>query len=261
MPPTKKTPANQAEDNDIRVFSFRLIGTTPLLMHADDVEQADGLDAWRKDPAHKGVSKAGDDRSPPWTWKTYCYSDGKYISVPADNLMAALRYAGSQLTLKKQKTFKAATQCGLVIRELHCPVQVPIFNVPESPDNPESGIASGIKGWRKVDADAVNGLDGTFAEQAQAVKELGFKLFVKRAPVGTSKHVRVRPRFEHWMLEGTIEVAMPEFTTEVLTKLWTIAGNYAGLCDWRPASPKSPGPFGRFQAELEEITGQQRAAA
>lgn len=251
---TTKNRNDKSDENDIRSYKFTLIGTSPLLMHADDVEQADQLNDWRKNPSNKGVSKAGDDRSPAWTWKTYCYSDGKNIAIPADNLMAALRYAGSQIILKKQKTFKQATQCGLVIRELFCPIQVPVYNNPEDPE-------SGIKSWKTVSADAVNNLDGTFAEQAQAVKELGFKLFVKRAPVGTSKHVRVRPRFEHWKLEGSLDVAMPEFTEDIIQKLWTIAGNLAGLCDWRPASPKSPGPFGRFQAELEETTGAQKAAA
>lgn len=225
-----------------RVYSFVLNGITPLLMHADDVEQGDRLDAWRKDPGNKGVSKAGDDRSPPWSWKTYCYTDGEHLAIPADNLMAAMRYAGAQLILKKQKTFKSATQCGLVIQDLFCAIQVPTLDADGQ-----------VTGWHKIKTADVEGIEGPFVEHVNRAKQLGFKLFIKRAPVGASKHVRVRPRFEQWRVEGVIEVAMPEFTEDVLVKLFTIAGNYAGLCDWRPSSPKSPGPFGRFVAQLREV--------
>lgn len=245
---SEMAPANGG-DGSPRVYAFTLTGITPLLMHADDVEQADRLDEWRKAPENKGVSKAGDDRSPPWTWKTYCYQDGQYLAIPSDNLMAALRYAGSQLILKKQKTFKSATQCGLVIRELFCPILLPVY---KDPTDPESEITD----WKPVKAADVDAIEGPFSQHAKTAQELGFKLFVKRAPVGASKHVRVRPRFEKWMVKGTVEVAMQEFTEEVLTKLWAIAGNYAGLCDWRPASPKSPGPFGRFTVELRELKGE-----
>ncbi len=243
---TKKVESVESGELAPRVYSFTLTGITPLLMHADDVEKADTLDAWRKAPENKGVSKAGDDRSPAWTWKTYCYSDGEDLAIPSDNLMAALRYAGSQLILKKQKTFKSATQCGLVIRDLFSPLLIPVYKDPEDTD-------SEIVSWKKIKAQDIEDIDGNFANHTKVANELGFKLFVKRAPVGASKHVRVRPRFERWMVKGTVEVAMQEITEDILSKLWAIAGNYAGLCDWRPASPKSPGPFGRFTAVLQEV--------
>ena len=43
---------------------FDLTGITALLMHNDDFESSDLLNAWRKAPANKGISVAGDDRSP-----------------------------------------------------------------------------------------------------------------------------------------------------------------------------------------------------
>lgn len=55
--------------------SFELTGTTPLLMHADDVDAADALIEWRQKPDNKNISKPGDDRSPPWAWQTYLYRD------------------------------------------------------------------------------------------------------------------------------------------------------------------------------------------
>lgn len=244
--------SNKHEDPDIRLYSFTLTGVSPLLMHADDVEKADELEAWRKNPQNKGVSKAGDDRSPPWTWKAYCYSDGEFLSVPADNIMAALRYAGSQLILKKQKTFKSATQCGLVVREMFCPLEVPAR---------EDEKTGEVLEWRRIKAEEIENIDGPFVEHTRAAKTLGFKLFVKRCPVGTSKHVRVRPKFEKWRISGHLEVGMPEFSEDVLSQLWTIAGSYAGLCDWRPSSPKSPGPHGRFRAELTPIEEVKTKAA
>src|SRR5688572_24302178 len=99
---------------------FTLKGHMPLLMHADDVEAADTLDVWRKAPENKNLSKPGDDRSPAWTWQTYLYSDGKNIAMPFENIMVAIRQAGTQLILKRQKTFKEITQSGLLIRDEYC---------------------------------------------------------------------------------------------------------------------------------------------
>jgi hypothetical protein len=42
-------------------------------------------------------------------------------------------------------------------------------------------------------------------------------------------------------------------STDVLANILTFAGAYAGLGDWRSSSPKSPGNFGKFTVEAEEI--------
>jgi len=224
-------------------YKYRLLGQTPLLMHADDVDQQDRLDAWRKAPENKNVSKAGDDRSPAWTWKTYCYSDQEHLAIPADNIMAALRYAGSSITLKKQKTFKSVTQSGIVIRDFFSPLYV-------GDGYDERGE---LVNARQITAASIDRIDGTFSQHAEAAKALGFKLFVKRAPIGRAKHVRVRPRFDFWEVRGIVDVVAKEITDNVMLQLFEIAGNYAGLCDWRPASPQSPGPFGRFAARLQKL--------
>lgn len=212
------------------IYKFSITGSTPLLMHADDVESCDMLMRWRKAPENKNLSVAGDDRSPAWTWQTYCYTDGLYLTVPSDNLMVALRQAGAEIKIKGNKTFKSETQSGLLIamENLHlrvCGERIPLSAI-----------------------DAITG-DTNFSEHAEAVKDLGFRLFVKRAKVGSSKHVRVRPRFDVWQLEGEIEVMAKEITEPVLRELFTIAGR-KGLCDWRPTAPKSPGPFGMFTATV-----------
>ena len=91
----------------------------------------------------------------------------------------------------------------------------------------------------------------TFTQQADAVRKLGFRLFAKRAKIGTSKHIRVRPRFDQWAVSGDIETIAPELTLEVVRQLFNLAGR-VGLCDWRPGC-KTPGPFGMFSATVEQV--------
>ncbi len=212
-------------------YSFELKGISALLVHADNVMASDDLTAWRKDPAHKSISVAGDDRSPPWTWMTYCYSDGASLCMLADAVMVALRFAGAKMIMKKQETYKAATQSGILIDEEFLPILI------------------GTKPVKCTDIAKLKNL--SFAEQLAGVEKLGFKLDVRRAVVGSSKHVRVRPRFDAWTLKGTLEVSEPAITTPVLQQLFDIAGARAGIGDWRP-SARASGSRGRFTAKLTE---------
>ncbi len=214
------------------LFDFKLTGITPLLVHADDVELSDTLTAWRKDTKNKNLSVPGDDRSPAWTWKTYCYSNGEHLTVPTDNLMASLLKAGAEIRLKGTTTFKSVTQSGLAMLTEHLPIEV---------------------NGKRIPSEAIEAIEGDFSEHAEAVKKHGFKLFVKRAKVGQSKHIRVRPRFDNWSLSGQIKVTAVEITPSALEQLFQIAGNSKGLCDWRPSAPKGPGPFGRFTVELKKV--------
>jgi len=210
---------------------FTLTGEMPLLMHADDVEAADTLDVWRKDPANKNVSKAGDDRSPAWTWMSYLYSDGTHVTVPSHNLMVNLRYAGTQIIMKKQKTFKETSQSGMLI--------------------PDEYLDFQVGNGRKVAMADILAMKGKlFAEQATGAEALGFRLYVKRARVGQSKHVRVRPRFDTWSVSGRVIVTAPELTFDVLKQMFEIGGR-GGMCDWRP-NCKTPGPYGMYSAEVKK---------
>lgn len=213
--------------------SFELIGVMPLLMHADDVEAADALEAWRKNPAHKNISKAGDDRSPPWTWQTYLYSDGTHITIPSQNLMVCLRYAGAQIVMKKQKTFKEASQSGMLIDSEFMTFRINGDQIPIAPFD-----------WMKSAIDE----PAAFTDEVASVKKHGFRLFTKRAKIGTSKHIRVRPRFDAWSVCGSLEVYAPEITFAVLEQMFALAGR-GGLCDWRP-NCKTPGPYGMYEAKL-----------
>lgn len=215
-------------------FSYKITGVSPLLVHADDVEKSDLLTKWRKDGKNKSVSTRGDDRSPAWTWQTYLYTDGISLVVPTDNLSACIREAATMMTLSGMKSFKEASQCGLIFHDDFLPI-----------------IGTLDRAIRVEEIDSLQ--DQSFAEQCESVKQLGFSLFVKRAKVGSAKHVRVRPRFDQWSLSGVVEITAKEIQEEHLSEMFELGGFYKGLCDWRPGSPKRPGRFGRFKTELKRI--------
>lgn len=221
-------------------YHFELTGQMPILFHADNVEENDKLREWRSDPKNSAMSQPGDDRTPPWTWQTYLYNNEEHLTVPAEVIMKNLCYAGAKVPVpgKGKLTFKSMSQTGLFIAEEHCK------------------FTTGGKQIKKADWLAIEHL--TFKEQSEAVKDLGFLLFVKRAKIGTSKHIRVRARFQTWQVSGTIAVVESAITEKVLGEMFLIGGKYGGLLDWRPNSPKSPGPFGTYVAKLTSLTAKSR---
>lgn len=224
---------------DARIYQFELTGSMPLLMHHDDVEAADDLIAWRKDPKNKPVSVAGDDRSPAWTWMTYLYHDGEHLAIPQQNIMTSLRYAGAKIASKGKTTFKSMSQSGLLIGSDFCEFA--------------------CDGRRIAIEDILDFRDESFSVHKKKARELGFDLLVNRAKVGTSKHVRVRAKFANWKIAGSVHVIEPAITTEILEQLFGIAGRYAGLCDWRPSSKESPGPYGTFTATITSAKAARKA--
>ena len=134
---------------------------------------------------------------------------------------------------KSGKTFRAQTQSGLMSTSPHW-------------------LLSGEKGPIKVkDVNALMKND-KFDEHRPAVNKLGFDLLVKRAKVGMSKHIRVRPMLRTWAVSGELIVTDEQITDEVLNSILAYAGTYKGLCDWRPGS-KTPGSFGTFKAKVTRI--------
>jgi hypothetical protein len=91
-----------------------------------------------------------------------------------------------------------------------------------------------------------------FMAHRSIAEKLGFDLFVKRVVIGTSKHVRVRPRFMQWGCAGTITVLDETLTDGVLQNLFSVAGRFVGCGDWRPSS-RSSGRYGCFSASLTRI--------
>lgn len=210
-------------------------GLTPLLMHADNIEWADMMEEWRKDPSNKAMSKAGDDRTPPFRWIGSLNTDGQIVTIPSEYIMRCLMEGGAQVpTGKGKKTFKAQSQSGLLCPEFHWPLHI---------NGSGATIAMGD----------INGLKSKthFIEHVEGVRKLGFSLFVKRVRVGQSKHIRVRPRFEQWSTEGRIVIMDEAITVKILRQILELAGRYKGLGNWRPGSP-TPGQFGMFEATVEE---------
>ena len=216
-------------------YAVTLTGETSLLMHHDNLMWAEAMNKWRLDPGNKKNSVAGDDRTPAWRWIGNLYVESGRVVVPADNLMTVLREGGKKVpTGKGQQTFKALTQSGIIVDQSAWTVLVNGKEIPYAP----------IKG--------MIGNSDFEAHQACA-QELGFELFVKRAKIGAAKHVRVRPRFDIWSVTGSLTVLDDMITTSVLENVLTFAGVYCGLGDWRPSSPKSPGPFGKFTSQVREL--------
>jgi hypothetical protein len=218
-----------------RTYKVMLSGNSPLLLHADDPTWSESIDKWRRQ-APKDISVPGDDRSPPWTWIGSCYTDGKQIVMAADCLMAVLREGGKKCPVKRGKgSYQRQTQSGIIVNE----VGWPLLNA----DN-------NIFPWEEIKK--LIGVQ-SFEKQEECARSLGFELFCKRAAIGTKKHLRVRPRFNKWSCSGTITVFDESLTEEIINEILTASGRFAGLGDWRPGSPKSPGPWGTFSHKLEEI--------
>jgi hypothetical protein len=113
-------------------------------------------------------------------------------------------------------------------------------------------LAVGTK-QREVPIDGLLALESEpeFGAHKHWALDHGFALHVKRARIGQSKHIRVRPRFDHWTATGTVLVTDEQATQQVLQDIWSYAGLYKGLGDWRPSS-KTPGSFGMFTATVKQ---------
>lgn len=219
-----------------RTYRVTITGKTPLLMHKDDIDWADTMEEWKNKASQtKGLSKAGDDRTPAWRWIGCLYHDDDALVISADNISRCLMEAGAAFLVPgaKNKTFKEQTQSGMMPGELGWPLLVDGKPVPMKP----------IRDLLKSE---------DFKHHREQVTPMGFSLFVKRAKVGMSKHIRVRPRFDRWSATGTIVVWDKQITQQMLSDIFTFAGERKGLCDWRPSS-KTPGQFGRFTAEVSAV--------
>ena len=220
----------------MRTYEVTITGKTPLLMHADNIEWADAMEAWKLNPDNKKHSKAGDDRTPAFRWLGSLYHDGESIAIPSDNLMRCIMEGGAMVLVpggKSGKTFKAQTQSGCMSEDAYWPLLVNGKAVPIGP---------------VLDMES----EPDFSKHQQFAAANGFELYLKRAKIGSSKHLRVRPRFNRWAAVGRLVVLDDQLTGSVLRDILRYAGQYKGLCDWRPSS-RTPGPFGMFNAEIREV--------
>jgi len=217
-------------------YKVTLNGLTPLLMHNDNIGFSDIVKKWMMDPTNKKTTVPGDDRTPAWTWIGYLYHNTKELGIPSDNLMTMLREGGAKVPKQGRETFKKQSQSGIVIdREQF---QFLLNNKP-------------------IPVEKINDLIyvNDFQKHVETIEKMGFELFVKRAKIGTKKHVRVRPLFRNWSAVGTITVLDEEIfgiTPEILETIFKLSGALCGLGDWRPSSPSS-GSFGKFDPIIEKV--------
>lgn len=219
----------------MKSYKVTLKGLSPILMHQDNPVFTESVKRWRINPENKGKSVNGDDQQPGWAWIGYLYHNSHVVGIPSDNLMTMLREGGAKVDTGKAKTtFKRQTQSGLYIEETIWPLLL------------DTG--------KPVDFAAIRdtlGGEEDFSAHVPAVQSMGFDLMIKRAKVGMSKHLRVRPIFAAgWSCSGKIVVTDDTLTKKVLESILHMAGNYCGLGDWRPSSPFAPGRYGMFEAEV-----------
>lgn len=223
-------------EQDMKTYQITIKGSQPLLMHADSIEWADTMDEWKNDKNNKKGSKAGDDRSPAWRWLGSLYHDGNHVVIPTENIMRCLMEGGAMVPVpgsKSGKTFKSQSQSGI---------------------RPEALGWALLSHGKPISTKKILALNGNpdFAAHKQTAIDHGFTLFLKRAKIGTSKHIRVRPLFDTWAAVGTLVVTDEQITRSVLEDILEMSGKYKGLGDWRPGG-KTPGSFGMFSAEIKEV--------
>jgi hypothetical protein len=176
----------------MRKYQVTITGKTPLLMHWDNIEWSDKLEAWKNDPANRKDSKAGDDRTPAWRWVGYAYHDGERLTIPSENIMRSIMEGGAMVPVpggRSGKTFKSQSQSGMMCLDHDWPLFVSGNEIPSESVHSLMSVSS-------------------FDEHKEAVKALGFDLHVKRAKIGMSKHIRVRPDFPAgWKLNGTLRIS------------------------------------------------------
>jgi hypothetical protein len=217
-------------------YRVKLTGVTGLIMHRDDVTSADRIKVWREERKRDKKVLKGDDRYPSWCWKTYLYTDGANVAFPTDNLSSGLSKAGVQFSLGGgKKSLKEAAVSSIMFPDEY-------FDFAPAGHDP-------IK--VKTIVDDIDD-DAEFEACIAPAMGLGIILDVKRASVGQSKHVRVRPRFAPgWTMEGAFINTNPDMIPEdQQQQLWQYFGEFVGIGDWRPSAPKKPGRHGKFTVEV-----------
>ena len=226
-------------------YRVTLIGISPLLMNADNIEEQDKLIAWRKIPENSAITVKGDDRTPGWTWTTRLCHDKSIVGIPRTYIEAALRDAGKKMPFPGggKETFKRYTQSGMSIEggDYMLPLR----------------YGDGYR--RSLTVKDINAIAkiNDFSEHLTLVAKLGFNLYINRVPIGMNgKHVRVRPVFDEWQTEFNLVVDDEDLSAlklPVLENLFRVAGTQIGIGDWRPSAPSTPGSYGRFLAIIKPV--------
>jgi hypothetical protein len=184
-----------------------LEGRSPLLMHNGQL--ADPLNPFVKSI---GVltSKARKTDDDLWQIRRLEFEGGLYFDpaigpfVPAENVESMLQ------TAAKQSRHGAAVQRGVIVQDNEVPL---LYEGPRTVDAM----------WEDFDAYAL----------------------VKRVVVNRgSSTMRCRPCFRSWAVEFDVLVDETQINPADFTEVVKRAGNYFGLCDYRPR-------YGRYEATVE----------
>jgi hypothetical protein len=152
-------------------------------------------------------------------------------------IMTMLREGGAKVSTGKGKTtYKKQTQSGIMLDQQQFALYVNGSEIPLNPIRNLIGVTD-------------------FTKHLDVSEKLGFELMVKRARVGRTKHIRVRPMFREWVAVGSLTVLDSELTgltQPIMQLVLDQAGALSGLCDWRPSSLAS-GIFGKFKPGVERL--------
>lgn len=230
----------------MREYHITLTGTSPILMHNRNLEWEVNVKRWEKDAANKSKSVKGDDRSPGWSWLGKLHHNEEVVCLPVDMLASCMMYGGAMVPLptgKSNTTCKSLSQSGCIIEGFFWPlVLMQPTNDPKKPKRTTIPVAPLFALKEEED----------FTQHETLVKSLDFRLHIKPAKVGQSSHIRVRPCFEGWQVEGHITVTDDQLTQSLLATILEYAGKYKGVGDWRPGC-KTPGPWGMFTAAVAAV--------
>lgn len=234
---------------EVQTHTLTLIGDNELLMDRDNLTFAEQLKRWQLDPANKDQQIAGDDRAPAWAWlgKLH-YEDvtpARLVGIPMGMLAACIRDGAAMIrhpTARNNKTLKDISQSGILFMQALFPITV------------KRGGEDGE--WHSISYTILHDKlrqEPDFLLHQAVAQDIGCTLDVRRAkPPGRSqgRHVRVRPAFIPWRVICEVKVLDEIITPDLLLQIFTYAGRYKGLGNWRPSTPKA-GAYGTFSVTME----------
>ena len=178
----------------MNVLKLKLIGTQPLLMHADTganplhplTKAHKELTSKRKktDDDHEGIAKSE------WLMSLY-YSKNFGVYLPGINVESCIT-AGAKLS-----KLGTAVKRGVSVIETYCPLEY------SGPRDPEALWKAGFYDARSV-------------------------------KVQQARLMRYRPMFDNWAIEVQVAFDAEVINESDLLKAVTDAGNFVGLGDFRP---------------------------
>ena len=225
----------------VKRYGVRFSGTAPLLMNNQPIPWLDKVFLWREShqkdnpfpvdpklPRFKQLH-SGDDRFPLWSWIGKIHHNEVNISISDDIVLSTLRRGGARIP-KEKGSYKSAVVSTIVVDQKYWELKVnenkipikPIFDLVEIPN---------------IDI------------HKQTVERLGFSLFERIY----NDRMSFIPRFDNWSCEGSVTVVDADNITEKIFQEVVTQAGLSGIGAWRPESPKSPGPFGTFNAKMIEL--------